>query len=190
MQDSGKPPVGPSEDPLAAPFLEDPFEAMASAFDNPTGLPFGNGEGISLPNPDKYMDNFPRTLGVLEESLDGTTPPPAELEEPSLSPEPSQPIMQVYVSGGPPLPPEPAEHLWISLKPPLAARPYFTPDGIATPSYRSSGRAGTGTKNGSSSQNDYVYCPAEDVWAAQQNCPDCKHYDSDGGACEYQCHEE
>jgi len=190
MQDVGQPPVGPSGDPLDAPFFEDPFEAMASAFDNPTGSFFGCDIGFPSPKPDNNMDDLPRERSVFEKSFDGTALPPSELEEPPLSPEPSQPIMQGYVSEGPPLPPEPTDHQWISLKPPLAARPYFAPDGIATPSYRPSGRAGSGMKSGSSSQNDEVYCPAEDDWVSQQNCEDCKYYDPDAEICKYHCHEE
>jgi len=190
MQNFGQPPAGPPEGPLDGLFFEDPFEAMADAFDNPAGLPSMNGGGIAPPDPEDYMDDLPRERDVLGESFNGTTLPPPELDEPPITPEPSQPVMQGYVSEGPPLPPEPAEHQWINLKPPPAARPYFTADGLKPASYRPSGRAGSGTKSGSSSHSDEVHCPVEDDWVPQQKCEDCEYYDADAGVCSHHNREE
>jgi len=201
MQDFGQPPAGPTGDFFDGLFFKDPFEAMASAFDNPAALPFWNDRGISPLNPDHYMDDLARNLGALEENIERTALPLPEFEGPPLSLEPPEHItqdflgegpplppetmMQGYVSDGPPLPPEPADRQWTALKPPLPARPYFTPDGLTTSSYRPSGRVGTGARNSSQDHDGEQYCPADDDWVPQENCQSCTYYDPEATTCKH-----
>jgi len=206
MQDFGQHPLGPSGRPPNTPYFEDLLEAMANAFDNPTSLPFGNVGGIWPLGPDHYMDDLARNLGALEDSIERPLLPLPEFEGPPLSLEPPEPItqdflgegpplppetmMQGYVSDGPPLPHEPAERQWIALKPPLPARPYFTPDGLTTSSYRPSGRVGTGARNSSQDHDGEQYCPADYDWVPLQKCENCEYYDTDAQICRHHNREQ
>jgi len=82
------------------------------------------------------------------------------------------------------------ERSWSPLQPPPAARPYFTPDGIAAPSYRPKGRVGTGSRNGPRDHTGEEYCLAEEDWVPQEQCQGCTYYDEEINMCKYYCHED
>ena len=189
MHDFGQP-LGPLGDPMGDPFFEDPFEAMANVFDNPTDLSFGLNGAVSPPNPDYYMDASGRALTELEESIKGTVVPPTKIEEPMLSPEPPAPITEGYTSEGPPPPPEGTEHPWNTLQPPPAARLYYTPHGIMSPlspSHHRPGRAGAGIRNANASDDQPErYCEWAQDWVPLTTCTEnCEFYDPDTQTCTY-----
>ena len=135
---------------------------------------------------DELMDGIGLALDAVEVSIEGTVVRPAELipvEPLPLAHEPPSLVSQ-GASKGPPLEPEPGRLDWISLNPPVAARPFFTHEGLAAPPYQPRGHSGTGIRNEAGSRARQ--CPKDDHTVdEQEDCPSCDEFgDHDGDGVE------
>jgi hypothetical protein len=133
---------------------------------------------------DELMDPLGRALDAVEASIEGATVRPAEpipVEPLPLAHEPPGLVSQ-GASEGPPLEPEHRRLDWISLNPPVAARPFFTHEGLDAPPYQPRGHSGTGIRNEAGSRARQ--CPKDDHTVDEtEDCPSCKEFgdhDRDG----------
>jgi len=140
---------------------------------------------------DQFMDPLGEMLTSLENEIEGTTiPPPFEPEPLVLPAETFGPTSQGPTSEGPPPPPESVERPWITLQPAPAARPSFSHDGLASPSYRPQRAGGTGIRNEGASKMPRL-CPETNGFVDEErSCQtDCGKY-RDWGAGFEQCYHD
>ena len=161
--------------------LRDVIEALEKSIDQPHGLPpspFFHGEDM--------RDGIGIALDAVEASIEGTVVRPAV-------PTPVEPLPLAHelpglvsqgASKGPPLEPEPGRLDWISLNPPVAARPYFTHEGLDALPYQPRGHSGTGIRNEAGSRARQ--CPKDDHTVDEtEDCPSCREFgDHDGDGVE------
>ena len=143
-----------------------------------------------LPRPwfetEDLMDSLGLALDAVEAGIEGTVIPPTEPVRVELPPvEPMERLLQQDSGKGPPPLPAPGRHDWIALQPPLAARPYFTQDGLAAPSYQPRGGRGAGIRNETGQR--IRWCPKEEQTVdEEEECPSCDEFSDHGDGVE-QC---
>lgn len=162
----------------------DVLDAMESSVEEPSSVP-----------PDPWLDDgdlmgdFGQPPGAAEMGIEGIPVPPAEAAGIDLLPPESEPpaLVSQGASEGPPLEPEPGRQGWGDLDPPLAARPFFTREGLSASPDGSRGRGGRGIRNRAASTGRW--CPKERCTVDEEGCPSCDEWGDHGGGIE-ECYYE
>jgi len=174
-----------STDGEMAPFYADPLheqlddlECSVERFHDPAAL--------SPPGPGDDPDPLGQTLGQLESSIEWTTVPPfrpfGEPEPPPIQPGPPAPTVYGSFGREPPAPQEPWERPWGMVEPPLAARPFYTHDGLTNRPYHPQIGGGAGVRGETSAPTRWCLDRNEAVEVTA--CEECDKWGDHGGQME------
>jgi hypothetical protein len=122
-----------------------------------------------------FMDPVAEMLGELEASIEGTTVPPlrpfGNPDPPPVMPGPPEPIVYGSFDQHPPASQEPWEKPWGMLEPPLAAKPYFTHDGLTNRPYHPQFGNSTGVRGETAATSRW--CPELEEAIEETACSSC-----------------
>jgi hypothetical protein len=137
------------------------------------------------------MDPLGRMLGELEASIEGMTVPPlrpfGNPDPPPVMPGPPAPIVYGSFDQHPPASQEPWEKPWGMIEPPLAARPYYTHDGLTNRPYHP--QFGGGTSGRGETAATSRWCPELEEAIEKTACSSCGKWGDHGAGVE-QCYHD
>ena len=172
-----------------APFYHDPLDDALDAVEDSIER-WRDPRALGPPMDDaEMMDPLGRMLGELEASIEGMTVPPLRPfgDSGPLPVMPGPPAPIVYGSFGqePPAPQEPWEKPWGMIEPPLAARPYYTHDGLTNRPYRLQFGGSTGVRGETTATSRR--CPELEEVIEETACSSCGRWGDHGTGVE-QCY--
>ena len=173
--------------PPLAPFYHDPLDDALSSLED--SVERWRDPQMTFWAPDAcFMDPVAEMLGELEASIEGTTvPPPRPFDPPPVMPGPPEPIVYGSFDQHPPASQEPWEKPWGMLEPPLAAKPYFTHDGLTNRPYHPQFGGGTGVQGETAATSRW--CPEQEEAIEETACSSCGNWGDHGTGVE-QCYHD